>query len=95
MWWTEWWVWGAFAALLVILEILAPAYIFLGFGISAGLVSAVLALGGAPADLLTQSWGWMLTGYGIVSVVSWIALRMALGVTKSQVKTFDEDINEN
>ena len=95
MLWTEWWVWGAFAIILVILEIIAPAYVFLGFGIGAAVVSLVLGIGGPLADILTQSWGWMLSGFAVVSVVAWVVLRAALGVTRNQVRTFDEDINDN
>lgn len=95
MWWTEWWVWGAFAVALVLLEVIAPAFIFLGFGVGAAVISLLLALGGAPADLLTSSVGWLLSGFAVLSVIAWVALRSALGVTKTQVKTFNSDINEN
>ena len=47
MLWSEWWVWAAFALVLVILEILVPAYLFLGFGIGAGVMGLILWIGNA------------------------------------------------
>ena len=40
MWWSLWWVWMVGALLLAILEVMAPAQIFLGFAIGAAGVGA-------------------------------------------------------
>ena len=95
MWWSEWWVWAAFALVLVILEILVPAYLFLGFGIGAGVTGLILWIGGPLAAIFTGSWAWTVAGFAVVSLVAWVLLRSVLGVTRSQVKTFDDDINES
>jgi membrane protein implicated in regulation of membrane protease activity len=93
MWWAEWWVWGAFAVALVILEVLAPGYIFLGFGIAAGIVAGLLMIGGSATGFLGSSLPVLLVVFAVISLISWLGLRRFLGITKSQVKTFDEDIN--
>lgn len=88
MLWTVWWAWIGGAIALVILEILAPGYIFLGFAIGATAVGVLLALGasfGLPI---------LLVIFGAVSLASWLVLRMAFGVRKGQTKTWDTDINE-
>ena len=33
--------------------------------------------------------------YAVMSLIAWLLLRRFLGVTRGQVKTFDEDINDN
>ena len=95
MWWAEWWVWAAFGLGLVILEIMAPGYVFLGFGIGAGVMGLAFWIGVPVATAFVGSWAWTAAGFAIVSLIAWITLRSILGVTKSQVKTFDEDINDN
>jgi hypothetical protein len=45
MWWSLWWVWLVAAILLAILEVVAPAQIFLGFAIGAAGVGLALLLG--------------------------------------------------
>ena len=94
MLWSEWWVWAAFAFALVILEVLAPSYIFLGFGIGAGMMAGLFALGGPLGEFFAGSWAWTLAGFAVTSLVAWIALRAVLGVRRNQVKTFSEDIND-
>lgn len=94
MWWSEWWAWGAFAVGLVILEILVPGYLFLGFGIGAALIGASLWIGGPVGAFLAGSVPNLLIGFAVVSLIAWLLLRRFLGVTRAQVKTFDEDIND-
>lgn len=95
MLWTAWWVWAALAIALVILEVLLPTYVFLGFGIGAAVMALILWVGGPLGGFFAASWAWTLVGFALVSLAGWIGLRAVLGVTKTQVKTFDEDINEN
>ena len=45
MWWSLWWVWMVGALLLAILEVLAPAQIFLGFAAGAAGVGLALLIG--------------------------------------------------
>jgi len=88
MLWSVWWAWIGGAIALVILEILAPGYIFLGFAIGATAVGVLLALGASLSLPI------LLVVFGAVSLASWLVLRIAFGVRKGQTKTWDTDINE-
>ncbi len=92
MWWSVWWVWMVGALLLAILEVVAPAQIFLGFAIGAAGVGAALALG-IPG--LAGSIPAMLLVFAVVSLIAWLVIRRAVGIRKGQVKVFDHDINED
>ncbi|MEM6307481.1 MAG: hypothetical protein AAF701_05805 [Pseudomonadota bacterium] len=91
-WAFEWWAWAIFALALVILEILAPAFVLLGFGIGAGVISVVLLIGGP--GLFGGSLPWILTVFAALSLAAWIGLRQIFKLPKGQVKTFDHDIND-
>lgn len=88
MLWSVWWAWIGGAIALVILEILAPGYIFLGFAIGATAVGVLLALGASVGLPM------LLVIFGAVSLGSWLGLRAAFGVRKGQTKKWDTDINE-
>ncbi|MCK0141599.1 hypothetical protein [Aliiroseovarius sp. F20344] len=88
MLWSVWWAWIGGAIALVILEILAPGYIFLGFAIGATAVGVLLALGASLSLPI------LLVIFGAVSLLSWLGLRLFFGVRKGQTKTWDTDINE-
>ncbi len=92
MWWSLWWVWMVGALLLAILEVIAPAQIFLGFAIGAAGVGFALLLG-IPG--LAGSVPSMLLLLSVVSLVAWLAIRRAVGVRKGQVKVYEHDINED
>ena len=85
-----WWVWVAAAVVLMILETVAPVFIFLGMAIGAGLVGLSLAFGVAGF----ASPGVLILAFASLSLVAAILLRLVLGVRKGQVKTWDTDINE-
>ncbi len=92
MWWSLWWVWFVGALLLAILEVVAPAQIFLGFAIGAAGVGFALLLG-IPG--LAGSIPAMLLLFAVVSLIAWLVIRRAVGVRKGQVKVFEHDINED
>ncbi|ARC90177.1 NfeD family protein [Rhodovulum sp. MB263] len=83
-----WWVWLAGAAVLGILEMLAPVQIFFGVAVGAAAVGVALWLG------LALAWPWLVVIWGLVAGLSWLVLRRVLGVRKGQVKIWDDDINE-
>ncbi len=63
------WYWWAFAALLVVVEIFAPGFVFLWLAASAFLTGLLLW---AVPDL---AWQWQLlsfTGLGLVTVAGWL-----------------------
>lgn len=90
-----WWAWGALALLFAIAEMLLPGFVLLGFAIGAGIVSIILAFGGPLAALLTGSMPIMLLAFAVLSLLAWIGLRSGFGGRGAQVKTFDEDINDD
>ena len=85
-----WWAWAILALALACLEIIVPAFVFLGMAIGAGFVALVMALGGAgvigaPLSVLM---------FAVISLIATLALRKIFSLPKGQVKTFDGDIND-
>jgi len=90
MWWSIWWVWLAAALVLAILEVMVPAYIFMGFAIGAALTGIALAIGlfassGLPAVLVV---------FAVLSLLGYIGMRLAFGAPGGSVKIWDRDIND-
>ena len=84
-----WWAWAILALALACLEIIVPAFVFLGMAIGAGFVALVMALGGAgvigaPISVLM---------FAVISLIATLVLRNVFSLPKWQVKTFDGDIN--
>ncbi len=88
--WSAWWVWMAAAAALGILEMLVPAWVFLGFALGAAMMGGLLALG-----WLTLNAAWSLLLFAVLSLVAYLILRRLLGMKKGQVKVWTTDINDN
>ncbi|ABV92360.1 conserved hypothetical protein [Dinoroseobacter shibae DFL 12 = DSM 16493] len=91
---TQAWVWLVAALVLAALEIVVPAYVFLGFAIGAAATGGLIWVLGPEAGL-TQSVPLLLLAFAVLSLVAWLALRQVLGVRQGQVKTFDRDINDD
>lgn len=87
--WSIWWVWLAGALALVILEMLLPGFVFLGFAIGAVGVALILLITG-PAFSLPV----LLLVFAALSLVSWLVIRKLFALPKGSVKTFDSDIND-
>ena len=92
MTWSLWWIWMVGALALAILEVLAPAQIFLGFAVGAAGVGLGLLIG-IPG--MSTSLPFALVVFGILSLIAWIAIRRLVGVREGQVKVWDRDINED
>ncbi len=90
--WSLWWVWMVGAILLAVLEVIAPAQIFLGFAAGAAGVGLLLLIG-VPG--LAGSLPATLLAFAVLSLIAWIATRRLLGIRKGQVTVFDHDINED
>ncbi|MBY6054937.1 NfeD family protein [Leisingera daeponensis] len=86
--WALWWVWGAAALALAILEVLVPGFVFLGFAIGAAVVTLLL-LAGASITLPP-----LLLIFAALSLTAWLVMRRYFALPKGQVKTFDHDIND-
>ncbi len=85
----SWWLWVVFGLALAGLEIVAPAWVFLGFAVGALGVGGVLWLGWAPTTAL------QILVFALMSLVGWAVLRAAFGTRRGQVKRIERDINEN
>ena len=84
-----WWAWVAFGIIFLLLELVMPSYLFLGFGLGAIVTGITLALG------ITMSAQYLMLLFAIASLISWILLRQFFKLPKGNVKTFDHDINDN
>ena len=87
-----WWAWAVFGLALGTLEMLAPAFVLLGFGIGALGVSGLLLVFGP--GLFGMSVTWMMVVFGILSLAAWIGLRQIFKLPEGQVKNFETDIND-
>lgn len=87
--WSIWWVWIAGGFALGVAEVLLPGFIFLGFAMGAVLTGVLLGIGVSVSLPLT------LLIFALLSLASWIGLRLTVGVKKGQVKLWDKDINDN
>ncbi len=90
--WSVWWMWIIGAVVLGIIEVLAPAQIFLGFAIGAA-VTGLALLVGVPG--MATSLPMTLMVFATLSLVAWIVTRRVLGVRPGQIKVFDRDINDD
>lgn len=86
----QWWVWAVAAIALLGLEIIAPGFLFLGFGVGAGVMAILLATG-----LFGSNIAAIALTFALVSLVAWLAMRQIFGVRKGQVKVWDKDINDD
>lgn len=93
-WWREWWAWGMLAALMGILELIVPGYIFLGFSIAATAMAGIFLIGEPVAGWLPQGLPALALVFAVLSILAWVALRLIFRLPRGQVKTFDYDINE-
>ena len=88
--WTNGWLWLLAALLLAALELVVPAWAFLGIAAAVGLMGLALLAGiwagGLPMALVVTA---------ILSGVIWLVLRRAMGVQEGQVKIWHRDINNN
>ncbi len=87
--WTIWWVWVLAGVILAGLEITLPGFVFLGFAFGAVGSGVLLLLGIAPDNVAL-----LALIFAGLSLAAWLILRRAVGVTKSQVKVWKDDINE-
>lgn len=90
MFWQLWWVWMVAAGLLAILEMVVPAFVFLGFAVGAA-ITGLLTLAG----ILGAAWAPMVFVFAVASLGGWYLLRAVFGKHKGQVKVITRDINEN
>lgn len=88
-WWLLWWVWVAVAVLLGLLEVLLPAFVFLGFSAGAFATAVLVALG------VDAGIGGTLLAFALISSVAYGALRLLLGSQGGRGRIVERDINED
>ena len=96
MWvFATWWAWALAAAILAILEVLAPTYVLMGFAGGAALVSVGL-LTGLLSGIVAASHGlaWLAVIFAVASLAIWVGLRVVFGKPGQTAQTFDHDIND-
>lgn len=93
--WAQWWLWVVGGLILGILEIVAPAFIFLGFAIGAVLTGIILWLGLPLSGWMGESLPRHFLVFGVLSLIAWIVLRSIFGIRKGQVRIVHHDINED
>lgn len=84
-----WWVWLCAALALALIELIAPASVFLGFALGALGMTAVVAL-----DLFTNT-SVLLALFAGLSLLAWIALKVAFKSQSSGARIVTRDINED
>jgi membrane protein implicated in regulation of membrane protease activity len=87
---SEWWFWIAAAVVLGIVEVLVPAFVFLGFSIGAVAVGLLMVTG-----LVTLSPAANVALFAVLSLAGYLLLRAFLGKSRGDVRMIDKDINEN
>lgn len=87
-----WWAWAMAALILLICEILFPAFVLLGLSIGAGFISILLLIGGRTFVGGTVALEFLI--FSIASLVAWLLLRQFFKLPTGQVKNFDHDIND-
>ena len=85
-----WWTWAIAAVVFLALEILAPGFVFLGFGIGA----AVVALG-LLAGVVGSSVPLLLLIFAVVSLLAWVVMRRLFAIKGSERKVWTRDINDD
>lgn len=88
-WWLLWWVWVAVAVTLGVLEVLVPAFVFLGFSGGAFATALLVALG------FDAGLGGTLLIFALISSAAYGALRLSLGAHKGTARVVDRDINDD
>lgn len=89
MWWQLGWVWVVAGIILAGLEVLVPAFVFLGFAVGAVVVGLLIWVGFLGPNLAV-----LLLIFAVVSLAAWLALRKVFGLRHGQVKIWEKDIND-
>lgn len=84
-----WWVWLSAALILAIVEVMAPGFIFLGFAIGALVMAVLVALMTTPLSAPVA-----LAIFAGLSLLAWIALRVAFRNQRSGARIIRHDIND-
>lgn len=84
-----WWVWLCAALALALIELIAPASVFLGFALGALGMTAVVAFG---AITNTSA---LLALFAGLSLIAWIVLKRVFKSQSGGARIITRDINDN
>ena len=84
-----WWVWLCAALALALIELIAPASIFLGFALGA------LAMVGITAFTTISNTSALFALFAGLSLIAWIVLKLVFKSQSSGARIVERDINEN
>lgn len=84
-----WWAWIAAAIVFALIEIFTPSFIFLGFALGALATGIIVGVGGGLAT------GTVMTIFGTLSLLAWVALRLAFRRQSTDAKVITRDINDH
>ncbi len=91
----SWWIWVVAGLVLAALEVMVPAWVFLGFALGAAAVGLLLWVGGPLAAIVAGSLALQLLMFAALSLAAWAGLRAALGPQQGRTRRIDRDINDN
>lgn len=83
-----WWVWVALAFILGIVEVFAPAYIFLGFALGALATALFVAVASGPTAAV------VIAIFAVASLLAWVCLRVVFKKQSSGARIVTRDIND-
>lgn len=83
-----WWVWLSAALALALVELIAPASIFLGFALGALGMTAVVAF-----TSVTNT-SALLALFAALSLAAWVVLKLLFKSQSSGARIVENDINE-
>ncbi|MFN0115089.1 MAG: NfeD family protein [Paracoccaceae bacterium] len=89
-WWQVWWAWLVGAGVLGMLEMVVPAFVFLGFAVGAAVTGVLIGVG-----VLGHGFGVTLAVFAVASLAGWFALKSVFARGHGQAKVWEKDINEN
>ena len=87
--WNQWWAWIGFGLILGVLEMILPAWIFLGFAGGAVATGGLIGIG-----LVDASLPWTLVLFAVLSLGCVLGLRLTLGAPTQRAKVWKSDIND-
>lgn len=88
--WLNGWLWIVAAALIALIELAVPGYVFLGIGVATALMGLVFLAGlwgggFAPAILVTA----------LIAAAVMLSLRRIFDYSRGEVRHWRRDINDN
>lgn len=86
--------WLALAAVMGIIEVVTPGYLFLGFAAGAVVVAAMLFAGLDGWFTGMDGLAYLLVLYAAISLISWYVFRHVF-VPRGDVRKVERDINED